>query len=230
MSSVEQQAASQQLEAEIRSLRSAQSARSAGPSVSAIVGSGSVVPTGSAAVAAASRLSQAGSRVSTRLSAAQASRKSSAASIAAASAAAASASAATASASASAAASGSVPGRIASDLLELLRANGSSSVAKTLTHRSQSALSAQLLSQIEAAILRSGEPIASNEQDEIEVLGQRGLWLNKQEILNWRGVIPITEYLINEDANPEVITKRSQEKLEYIQELAIRYYYNNNNN
>ena len=223
MSSVEQQAASQQLEAEIRSLRSAQSARSAGPSVSAIIGSASVVPTGSAAVAAASRLSQAGSRVSTRLSASQASRKSSAASIAAASAAAASASAATASASASAAASGSVPGRIASDLLELLRANGSSSVAKTLSHRSQSALSAQLLTQIEAAILRSGEPIASNEQDEIEVLGQRGLWLNKQEILNWRGVIPITEYLINEDANPEVITKRSQEKLEYIQELAIRY-------
>jgi hypothetical protein len=81
----------------------------------------------------------------------------------------------------------------------------------------------QFLSAVEASILRSGEPVASGEQDEIEVLGQRGLWLNKQEVANWRGVIPITEYLINEDANPEVITKRSQEKIEYIQELAIRY-------
>ena len=112
-----------------------------------------------------------------------------------------------------------VPGKIATDLLELLKSGQPTPApARTASQRSNA-----LLSEIEAAILRSGQPIDSNEQEEIEVLGQRGLWLNKQEILNWRGVIPITEYLINEDANPEIITKRSQEKIEYIQELAIRY-------
>ena len=33
----------------------------------------------------------------------------------------------------------------------------------------------------------------------------------------------INEYLINEDANPEIITKKSKKSIEYVQELAIRY-------
>ena len=71
--------------------------------------------------------------------------------------------------------------------------------------------------------MRSSEPVELNEIDEIEVLGQRGIWANKTEVLNWRGVIPINEYKINIDANPEIITKKSQHTLNYIQELAIRY-------
>jgi hypothetical protein len=47
--------------------------------------------------------------------------------------------------------------------------------------------------------------------------------LNKNEILNWKGEIPITEYSINEDSNPDVIKKRTQQKLIYDQEIAIRY-------
>jgi hypothetical protein len=73
------------------------------------------------------------------------------------------------------------------------------------------------LSEIEAAILRSTVPISVNETEEITVLGQRGVWANRQEISNWRGVIPITQYVINEDNNPEIITKRTQEQLTYIQ-------------
>lgn len=79
------------------------------------------------------------------------------------------------------------------------------------------------LSQIEEHILRSLEPIDINETEEIEVLGQRGIWANKSEIANWRGELPINEYLINHDPNPEVITKKSKQNVEYIQELAIRY-------
>ena len=79
------------------------------------------------------------------------------------------------------------------------------------------------LSEIEQAILRSSDPITLNESEEITVNGQRGIWANRAEVVNWRGAIPITQYLINEDANPELITKRSQQTLEYIQELAIRY-------
>lgn len=35
--------------------------------------------------------------------------------------------------------------------------------------------------------------------------------------------MPITDYAINQDAQPEVITKRSNQQLIYQQEVAIRY-------
>ena len=76
------------------------------------------------------------------------------------------------------------------------------------------------LSSVEAAILRSRNPIDVNETEEITVLGQRGIWANKSEVMNWRGPIPITEYQINEDSNPEVITKQSDQSLVYVQELG----------
>jgi uncharacterized membrane protein YgcG len=83
------------------------------------------------------------------------------------------------------------------------------------------------LSAIEQSILRATVPIEVNETENLTVSfkGQQetGLWTNRQEVINWRGVIPITEYIINEDMNPEVITKRTEQQLVYIQELAIRY-------
>lgn len=79
------------------------------------------------------------------------------------------------------------------------------------------------LSQIELSILRSLNPIEISETEEISVLGNRGVWLNKEEVLNWRGELSIEQYLINEDANPEIITKRVDRSIEYVQELAIRY-------
>lgn len=79
------------------------------------------------------------------------------------------------------------------------------------------------LSEIETAILKSDIPVEINETDEITVLGQQGIWANKAEVINWKGFIPIHEYVINEDKNPSVITKQAQQKLTYIQELAVRY-------
>ena len=35
--------------------------------------------------------------------------------------------------------------------------------------------------------------------------------------------MPINQYELNQDPNPEFITKRYKENLEYVQELAIRY-------
>ena len=89
--------------------------------------------------------------------------------------------------------------------------------------RRSSASEFALLSEIEAAILRSREPLKIDESEEIEVFGERGIWANKAEELHWKGIIPISEYSINEDPNPEVITKRSHQMLEYLQEIAIRY-------
>lgn len=79
------------------------------------------------------------------------------------------------------------------------------------------------LSEVEQAILRSNVPVEINESEEITVLGQKGIWANKAEVINWKGVVPIEEYQINEDSQPEVITKRTEQRLEYVQELAIRY-------
>ena len=81
-------------------------------------------------------------------------------------------------------------------------------------------------SQIESSILRSDVPISfdkNNDMEEITVNGQRGIWLNKSESTNWQGQIPIWEYPINQDEDPEIITKDTNTKIQYIQELAIRY-------
>jgi hypothetical protein len=44
--------------------------------------------------------------------------------------------------------------------------------------------------------------------DEVEVNGERGLWTNKSECINWKGPVPLEKYSINYDPDPEVITKR----------------------
>lgn len=83
--------------------------------------------------------------------------------------------------------------------------------------------SAAYLSDIELAILKSSVPINLQETEEISVLGHTGIWANKTEVVNWRGPRPINEYPINMDDAPEILTKRTQETLTYIQELAVRY-------
>ena len=79
------------------------------------------------------------------------------------------------------------------------------------------------LSALEEAILKANNPLEVEEGEELTVVGQTGKWINKQEILKWRGEIPITQYIINEDSNPEVIRKKTQQQLLYEQEVAIRY-------
>ena len=101
---------------------------------------------------------------------------------------------------------------IATDLLALVGNSSSSSNAGV-----------EWLSQIEQSILRSANPIEVNETEELTVIGQRGLWLNRAEVNAWRGDIAISEYRIHQDANPQIVTKRVEQVLEYVQELAIRY-------
>jgi hypothetical protein len=99
----------------------------------------------------------------------------------------------------------------------------SSSSSATPTTQSNSGTKAEYFSETEASILRSKEPITIDSTEEITALGQRGIWANKKEVTNWKGDVPITEYFLNEDSNPEIIFKKANNKLEYVQELAIRY-------
>lgn len=61
------------------------------------------------------------------------------------------------------------------------------------------------VSKIEQAILNSTEPITTESSEVIEVNGVRGIWLNKSEVESWQGEIPITEYEINIDSDPEIV-------------------------
>lgn len=102
---------------------------------------------------------------------------------------------------------------------------GGSTVGDDLSAKMSSRANYEYLSQIENDILRSTVPIEldNSATDEITVNGQRGIWANKSEVLNWRGTMPIEQYLINQDQHPEIIIKSSRLNIEYIQELAIRY-------
>ena len=121
--------------------------------------------------------------------------------------------------------SSSVLNQIASDLMQLKQ-----SASSRMAAQSSAAFNASnndfnsspvVLSAIEAAILRSSVPIDINETEEITVNGQRGIWANKIESENWRGTIPINQYSINEDPNPDIITKRSQQQIVYQQEVSL---------
>ena len=83
--------------------------------------------------------------------------------------------------------------------------------------------SIEYLSEIEKEILRSSQPIRLTEEDEISVFGERGLWANKLEVLNWKSDLPIDKYQLNEDHNPEIVVKKLKDSIEYIHEIAIRY-------
>jgi Ca2+-binding EF-hand superfamily protein len=79
------------------------------------------------------------------------------------------------------------------------------------------------LSQVEAAILRSTDPIDIHETEEIIVNGERGILANKSELINWHGELPLSQYAINDDQNPEIIHKQTNQNIVYHQEIAIRY-------
>jgi hypothetical protein len=77
-------------------------------------------------------------------------------------------------------------------------------------------------SQIEQQVIQAQQPIQTNAREQFSHGQYRGLYLNKQEVDQFRGPIPIEQYKINEDPNPEVIRKRL-DKLKYTQEVAVRF-------
>lgn len=117
---------------------------------------------------------------------------------------------------ASSQASGSAGGNnIATDLLTLMNQSSGSVVSTSTT--------SGFFSEIEQAILRASNPLEITETEELTVLGQRGIWMNRMEVNGWRGDLSIEQYQIYEDSNPQVINKKVQIQVEYVQELAIRY-------
>ena len=88
-----------------------------------------------------------------------------------------------------------VPARIAEDLLRLLRGSvtsnadqqGQTTKSMASVASVKSSISNGFLSNIELSILRSVNPVDVSETEEITVLGQRGIWMNRSEVLGWTG-------------------------------------------
>jgi len=86
----------------------------------------------------------------------------------------------------------------------------------------RSASQGQGKSQIAEQVINAKQPIQTNAREQVQAGQFQGLYLNKSEVDAFRGDIPIEQYQINEDPNPEVIKKRL-DKLRYTQEVATRW-------
>lgn len=81
----------------------------------------------------------------------------------------------------------------------------------------------EILNDFETSILRATQPIEISDDDEITVLGEKGIWVNKKEAKDWKGSVDLSDYQLLEDSNPKVIKKKNSQSLEYIKEMSIRY-------
>jgi hypothetical protein len=103
------------------------------------------------------------------------------------------------------------------------QASASQSAARATTARLSRSQSFAYQSNVEQAVINSKAPIAfNNETEEVQAGRFRGKLLNRDELQQFRGPIPLEQYKINDDQNPEVIRKRL-DKLRYTQEVAVRY-------
>lgn len=64
---------------------------------------------------------------------------------------------------------------------------------------------------------------ADGSNDVITVNGITGVWVNKEECLNWRGPIPIEHYKINQDANPTIIRKKRMVDVDATQRICVKF-------
>jgi len=79
------------------------------------------------------------------------------------------------------------------------------------------------VSQVEAAILSSTEPIQICSQNEpVTVNGETGIWANKAEADAFIGPIPICKYPINQDPCPQVVSKKPK-GVECRREVFVKY-------
>ena len=126
--------------------------------------------------------------------------------------------------SSGAVAGGSTVNQIAQDMLSFSSGSASLSNANAVSFGGAASSGADFFtykSQVEASILASSNPLEFNATKQMSAAGQTGLWLNESEVLSFNG--NLAEYVFVEDANPQVINKKVQQQLEYVQELAIRY-------
>ena len=82
---------------------------------------------------------------------------------------------------------------------------------------------ANFTSAIEEIIVNSKEPIKIEDSSPITANGFTGDWINKSENLKFKGIIPIEEYPIFNDATPEMIQKKQENCLKVSQQITYKF-------
>jgi len=96
------------------------------------------------------------------------------------------------------------------------------SVARSQSFAAPQAASVAFHSQTEQAIVNAAQPLPVQEREQVQAGRYHGTYVNKAEVDQFRGPIPVEQYAINDDPNPEVIRKKLA-SLKYTQEVAVRY-------
>ncbi|RNA19890.1 hypothetical protein BpHYR1_024240 [Brachionus plicatilis] len=78
-------------------------------------------------------------------------------------------------------------------------------------------------SEMEKKIIECRNPLSIDEKSEISVDGFKGSWSNRSESTNWKGPIPLEDYPINKDPEPNVLRKKPDDRLIYNQDIKVRY-------
>ncbi|CAF0727888.1 unnamed protein product [Brachionus calyciflorus] len=78
-------------------------------------------------------------------------------------------------------------------------------------------------SKFENLLLASKVPIPVTSTENITVHNEQGLLINKEEIDNWSGPIPLNDYPVNEDTSPIFIRKLNSELVDLNQDISVRY-------
>jgi hypothetical protein len=110
-----------------------------------------------------------------------------------------------------------------SSTYEVIRNSSHNSIGESQKTTSIVVNNSKQASNVEAAILAATKPFEIAEKEIININGISGLWTNKSEAENWNGPLPLKEYPINNDSEPEVIKKRTDQTIIYEHEVAIRY-------
>jgi hypothetical protein len=102
------------------------------------------------------------------------------------------------------------------------QAGGYSAQVSRGGHQQQQQQHGAYRSQIAEQVINAQQPVNIQATEQFSHGNYRGLYLNKQEVDAFRGPMPIEQYKINDDPNPEVVKKRL-DKVKYTQEVAVRY-------
>ena len=83
-----------------------------------------------------------------------------------------------------------------------------------------------VLSRVQEAVLNAKAPIPVNETalTTVRINGQEitGIWVNRDECLNWRGPIPLEQYKINTES-ATVIKKHATHSYDAVQNISVKY-------
>lgn len=96
-------------------------------------------------------------------------------------------------------------------------------VIETTTHQPEQTVVLKTSSPIVDSVLAAkSRPVDVSTEETATVEGHTGYLANRADLTNWRGPLPLEEYPINHDPNPELIIKRIEQPVVYKQEVAVR--------